>query len=327
MLRTQLGYAIAIIAFTGTSLLCDDGLKRRTDAASLSGVVYVLGPADQVEVWALGAEEISGKPLRIDAAGYVDVPTVGRLKAGGLTLEQFKGTLVSKLQSQLKDPQVTVSIVSYGSEPVSVIGAVNKPGVYQLEGPKTLLEVLSLAGGLSNDAGSTVRILRAEENTDRKASNVPAPNERTIVELNLESIVEGSKSAGNILIQPNDVISISRAKVVYVAGSVHKPGGFSLGERDQLSILQLLSLAEGLNATADAQRAKVFHTAKDGVKRSETSLNVRNVLEGKGPDAYLEPEDVLFIPDSKQKGAALRAAEIAIQMGTGVTIWRAGGLR
>jgi polysaccharide biosynthesis/export protein len=327
MLPTKLRYAMVIIAFTASSLFCDEVLQRRIDPASVSGAVYVLGPADQVEVWALGAEEISGKPLRIDAAGYVDVPTVGRLKAGGLTLEQFKSTLVLQLQSQLKDPQVTVSITSYGSEPVSVMGAVNKPGVYQLEGPKSLLEVLSLAGGLSNDAGSTVRVLRADKDADQNASKGTTPAERTIIEFNLESIVEGRNPTGNILIQPNDVVSISRAKVVYVAGSVHKPGGFPLGEHDQLSILQLLSLAEGLNVTADAQRAKVFHTSKDGVRRSETALNVRKVLEGKDPNAYLEPEDVLFIPDSKQKGAALRAAEIAIQMGTGVTIWRAGGLR
>src|SRR5437879_4772038 len=105
MLRTKLRYPMVLIAFTASSIFCEDVLKRRADPASVAGAVYVLGPADQVEVWALGAEEISGKPLRIDAAGYVDVPTVGRLKAGGLTLEQFKSTLVLQLQSQLKDPQ------------------------------------------------------------------------------------------------------------------------------------------------------------------------------------------------------------------------------
>src|SRR5437868_2059804 len=254
MQRRQIWYAATIFAYAGCIMAGANSPEQSDSSAPAQGtdksvkpsMTYILGPADQIDIWALGAEELSGKPLRIDAAGYVDVPTVGPVKAGGLTLEQLKAELIVRLKSQLKNPQVSVSIVSYGSEPVSVIGAVNKPGVYQLEGPRTLLEVLSLAGGVSNDAGSTVRVVRKREPDPQNTSSTVGAEQASVTTFNLQSIVEGDDTTGNILIRPNDVISVSRAKVVYVAGSVHKPGGFPLGERDQLSIIQLMSLAEGL---------------------------------------------------------------------------------
>jgi polysaccharide export outer membrane protein len=288
----------------------------------------VLGADDQISIWALGAEETSDKPLRIDAAGFIDVPMVGRVKAGGLTLEQLKQELVVRLSSQIRHPQVSVSIVSFGSQPVSVIGAVNKPGVYQLQGPKTLLEVLSLAGGLNNDAGSTIRIIRrSRQGKGRQPDALNASAQGAdVTELNLRSIVEGDKTSANLIIQPDDVIAVSRAKIVYVTGAVRKPGGFALGEREGVTVLQALSLAEGLNTTAAARDAKIFRGGKSGPSHSEISLDVQKMLDGRAHDIDLQPEDVLFIPDSKSKSAAIRAVEAAINIGTGVTIWRVGGV-
>ncbi len=112
-------------------------------------LAYVLGPGDEVALWALGAEEISAHPIRVDPSGFIDVPLIGHFQAGGLTVEQLREELTRRLQAQIRRPQVSISITEFRSQPVSVLGAVNKPGTYQLQGQKTLLEALSLAEGFA----------------------------------------------------------------------------------------------------------------------------------------------------------------------------------
>ena len=120
---------------------------------------YVLGPDDQITLLASDAEEISGKPMRIDMKGNLNLPLAGRVHAAGLTAEQLEAELEGKLKRYVKDPDVVVSITEFRSQPISVLGAVAKPGIHQLEGRKTLFEVLSLAGGLRDDAGIPSRSL------------------------------------------------------------------------------------------------------------------------------------------------------------------------
>src|SRR5215510_15064630 len=129
------------------------GAQTHENSAKVSHEAeYILGPGDQLRVWALGVEEISDKPLRIDPSGDVDLPTLGRMRASGLTVEQFRGDLLKRLAKEVREPRASVDIVEFGSQPVSVIGAVGTPGVKQLQGRKTLAEVLSDAGGLKPDA-------------------------------------------------------------------------------------------------------------------------------------------------------------------------------
>src|SRR5205814_5248066 len=125
---------------------------------------YVLGPDDQIRVWSLGMEEITDKPVRIAPNGDINLPIIGGIHAGGLTVEQLKARLVERFSSEVRKPQVSIEIVEYGSQPVSVMGAVNHPGILQLQGRKTLSEVLSLAGGLSQNAGPYINISRPLQN-------------------------------------------------------------------------------------------------------------------------------------------------------------------
>ncbi len=122
---------------------------------------YPLGPSDQLKIWVLGMEqEIGDKPIRVDPAGDIDLPLIGRVHAGGLTTDQLKADLVMRYAKDLRNPQISVELLDFGSEPVSVMGAVNRPGVRQLEGHKTLVEAISLAEGLRPDAGPRVNISR-----------------------------------------------------------------------------------------------------------------------------------------------------------------------
>ena len=124
---------------------------------------YLLGPDDAVTIHALNAPDMSDKPFRVDADGELKLPMVGRIHAGGLTPEQLEAEITKRLKVYLEEPEVTVSIAEFKSQPVSIVGAVSQPGVHQLEGQKTLVEVLASAGGLRADAGPTLKITRRLE--------------------------------------------------------------------------------------------------------------------------------------------------------------------
>jgi polysaccharide export outer membrane protein len=285
---------------------------------------YVLGPDDQIVVHASEAEELSDKPVRIDAGGYLRLPMAGRLKAGGLTIEQLEADLNTRLKVYLKSPEVSVSVVEFRSQPVSVIGSVRNAGIQQVQGRKTLIEMLSLAGGLTDDAGHTVKITRRLE-----SGRVPLPGAHddpsggfSVAEVSLESIMAARNPAENIEILPHDVISVPRAEMVYVVGQVVHAGGFILKERETLSTLQALALAGGLDHAASPQHSRILRKKPGAPGHTEIPVDVKGILAGRTADMPLEPEDILFIPASAPKKAMGRMAEAAIQITTGLVIFR-----
>jgi polysaccharide export outer membrane protein len=286
---------------------------------------YILGPEDQVVITAVDVEEIGDTPLRIDLQGSVNVPLIGRLQAGGLTLEEFEARLVSQLLKYVKDPHVTVAIKEFGSQPVSVLGSVNRPGIHQLRGRSSLFEVLSMAEGLRNDAGNVIKITRR-----MTWGKLPLPNAVvneaegfSVAEVAVSSVMEARNPQENIPIMPHDVISVPRAAVVYVVGNVRKSGGFVLGEKNDISTLQAVALAEGLERGAAASQARIFRTIdSESGKRIEIPVNLSKVLSGEGPDVPLYADDILFVPTSTAKKVGYRALETAVQLTTGILIWR-----
>ena len=285
---------------------------------------YVLGPDDQIIIRASDSEEISEKPLRIDLRGNINLPMAGRVHAGGLTTEQLEAELVTRLKKYLQKPEVTVVVTEFRSQPVSVLGAVQTPGVHQLQGRKSLFEVLSAAGGLRTDAGNAIKITRRKEwGPIPLPSAAPDPSgEFTVAEVSIRSIMEAKNPQENILILPHDVISVPRADLVYVIGSVRKSGGFVMNERESVSVLQALSLAEGLDRFAAPNKAKILRPLPGGANRSEIAVDLKKILAGKSSDVPMQRDDILFVPGSATKAAVVRTAEAAIQMATGMVIYR-----
>jgi polysaccharide export outer membrane protein len=284
---------------------------------------YVLGPEDQISVRALEADEISDKPVQIDGAGYISLPLVGRVRAQGLTTHQLEQSLTEALKTHLEHPMVSVSITDFRSQPVSVAGAVNNPSVQQLRGKKTLIEVISMSGGLRPDAGYSVKLTR-----QGIWGRIPLPNATedptgnfSVAEVSVQSLMDARNPAENILIRPNDVILVPRAEVVYVIGEVRKAGGFPLRERETMTVLQALALAEGLDRFPALHRAMILRGGVGQTGRAEISVDLGRILAGKADDLPLRPDDILFIPSNGVKKASIRAVEAAIQMGTGVVIW------
>ena len=284
---------------------------------------YLLGPDDQVRIWALGLEEISDKPVRIDPSGYINLPILGRIHAAGLTTDQFISELKQRLAKEVRQPQVSVDIVEFGSQPVSVMGAVNRPGVQQVSGRKTLAEMLSLAGGLRPDAGPYIKITRQIElgEIPLHTARVDSSGHFTTADLRVKDLLSAASPTENILIQPHDVITVPTAEMVYVVGAVKKPGNFALNERESVSVLQALSMAEGLGPMPKAQDSKILRLVPGSDERKEIPVDLKKVMSGKAEDMALKANDILFVPDSTAKKVTARALEAVIQTATGVIIW------
>ncbi len=285
---------------------------------------YVLGADDQLKIWALGIDELTDKPFRIDPAGYLDLPEIGRVKAAGLTLSGLRAELVERLKKLILHPQVSIDIVEYGSQPVTVMGAVNQAGVRQLQGNKTLMEVIALAGGLRADAGSAIKIARE---SDR--GPIPLPDAKpdpsgkySVAEVRIPDILAARDPADNILIQPHDVITVPMADRVSVIGDVKKPGPILLTNRPTISALEAVAMAEGLGPEPQPQNARVLRLVPGSVERKQIPIDLRKIQAGKAEDIALRPDDILFVPTSAPKRAGVKAAEAALSAAVGVAVWR-----
>ena len=291
---------------------------------------YRIGTDDEVLVWVGEMPELSqnaGRAFNVDANGYVNIPMAGRLKIAGLTTAEAERRVAGNLVKYLKNPQVNISLSQVRSRPVSVVGSVNQPGVHQIRGHAPLLEVIALAGGLRNDAGSSVTLTRPLAN-----GAIPLPfaendasGNYSVAEINLDSIMRGDHPEYNTTVFPNDVVSVRRAEMVYVVGEVSRSGGFVLNEKKSISVLQALSLAGGINATAAPGKSKIIRGANQPPeKREEIAVDLKRILGGKQEDLALYPDDILFVPDSSAKKIATRSAEAILQTITGVVIFRSG---
>ncbi len=184
---------------------------------------YTLGPGDQIVVRVPDFEEIDNRPVPVDLKGTVNLPSVGRLQASGLTTEQLESAIVERLKKYLVKPDVSVYLAEMRSQPVSLIGEVQTPGVHQLEGQKNLFEVLSLAGGLRPEAGNIINITRRLEwgPIPLPSATNDATGQFSVASVEVKSVMNASQPAENILIKPNDVISVPKADTsIYVIGAV-----------------------------------------------------------------------------------------------------------
>jgi polysaccharide export outer membrane protein len=285
---------------------------------------YLIGPEDVLDIDVFNVPELS-KTVRVGNDGRISLALLGHVQAAGLTATQLAAQLESKWgQTYLESPQVSVFVKEYHAQPVSVIGAVEKPGLYQLTGPRTLIEMLSMAGGLakrsSAPAGRTVYVTREEGFADFQPVEGMGLVASDKVEINLQRLLYSREAALNIEIKPLDIISVSKADIVYVVGEVKRAGGFVLEDRERVTVLQALALAEGLTPTAAKRSARIIRTSQDG-SRVEIPVNLSRVLKGKSPDVELAANDILFVPTSAGKAAARRGVEAAIATISGVIIW------
>jgi polysaccharide export outer membrane protein len=284
---------------------------------------YVLGPADQISlvVPAL-AEDFTAKQFRIDGNGDVALPVAGTLHAAGRSVQALQDDVKNHLSSILQTPDVVISVTEFASQPVSVLGSVILPGIRQLQGRKTLFEVLSLSGGLRMDAGTTVELTRDLKNgaLPLASATTNSTGQFSVATVKLKSIMNASEE--NILVLPGDTVFVPKAAVVYAVGSVLKPGGYTIGEDGILSALQMVSLAGGVQKNAAVEKAKILRlVAGSSASRTEIDVNIKRLMAGKTPDVPLEPNDILFIPTSGAKSAGFRSIDAIVTIATGLAVY------
>lgn len=315
--------APSLSVYSGLWAAAEGGAPELRDAQS----EYSLGPQDQLMIRVVDLDETPAAPLRIDPGGTVDVPLIGPVHAAGLTISDLRAQLTEKFRKYVHDPVVSVTVTEFHSQPVTVVGSVKLAGVHQIEGPKRLLEVISMAGGLSDDAGSTVTITR-----ELSSGPLPLPETRTdaggrftVAEIEVTGLMSSKSPSKNIIIRPNDVISVSAADLIYVLGEVKKPGGFTLRSHTSVSVLEAIGMAEGLDKTAAPKHARIMRVTEEGKSRTEIRADLSRIIAGKAPDIRLQSRDILVIPNNVPRAVALRTMEAAVTMGTGILIYH--GLR
>jgi polysaccharide export outer membrane protein len=312
--------ALVVLGSTGLALSQDSDLNREAQDRGLS--TYILGPGDEMEVIAVNADEISNRPIRIDSGGEINLPMVGRIRAAGKSLEELENEIEERLRVYIREPDLAITVTQFRSQPVSVLGSVGSPGVVQLEGQKTLLEVLSLAGGLSGNYGSRITITRRSEFGPIPLPSATAYDEDfTVAEVDVSSIMDASRPEQNIEILPYDVITVPKADVVYVMGDVSKPGGFTLEGQSSMSVLRALALSEGLKDSARGEDSRIIRPVPDSTP-VEIAVNLKDLLEGKTSDMMLQPEDILFVPTSLARSTFRSIFDTAIRAVTSATIYR-----
>jgi polysaccharide export outer membrane protein len=312
---------------------------------------YIIGNGDLVSIQVFDVPELT-RDLRVSQTGTIALPLLPvRLHLSGLTEAQAELKIAEVLQSNglVSHPQLSVTVKERKSKPITVVGAVARPMVYQADHQITLLEVLAEAGGVANDAGDTIIVTRrvpdplagstepASSGSENAPSDAVAPQGSSgaqapppiappalnnTITVNLNQLLESGDTTGNIVLEAGDVVTVPHAGIIYVLGAVGRPGGFVVSnDRAQLTALKVLSLAGGPTRTARLGRAVIVRRDAGG-QQHEVAVDISKVMKFKAEDVQLRPSDILYIPSSTTKQAVLRATEMGLGIASAVALYR-----
>ncbi len=277
----------------------------------------IISPDDVLDIYVMDVPELS-RQYRVGPSGNVSIPLLDApINASGMTLSAFSAALGEQLHKEglVTDPHIVITIISSRLKSVAITGAVKMPQIYPVFGKTTLLDVLSQAQGLSDDASNVAVISRGTIGESATG--------KTTQTVDLKKLHQTADPAYNVAIYPGDRVTIPRAGVVYVVGAVNKPGGFVIRAADDgMTVLQALAMAENMTSTAVPAKSVIIRpnaSATDG--HEQIPLNLKMVMAAKQHDPLLRADDVLFIPDSVGKKALRRGAEAALQAATYLAIY------
>lgn len=260
-----------------------------------------IGPDDTVTITALNVDEIS-KSWRIGPTGELNLPMVGRINAAGMTAEQLEQAISDRLKEYVRDPQVTVFVSDFKSHPVTITGAVEKPGILQLERPTPLFAVLAEAGGVK-DPGSTVTLSRSTDNGAIAAAGAVTSRDGkySVLELPIGDVLRGDGPSANVEVHAFDTVTVSQVKhprLVFLSGEVNKPGAIELDTQDTVSLTKALAMAGGFTHIAKPAHTVIRHVNKKGEETALAFVDLNKIMKGKAKDLTLMEGDIVIIPSS-----------------------------
>lgn len=267
----------------------------------------------------LESQELS-REVRVSADGTIGLPLLAeRIRVSGLSLGDAEELIGLRYREAgiLNDPNITITLKEIQSKPVTVMGAVRSPGVFQVGGQSHLLRILTQAGGLTEEAGEAVQILRKS-----------ADGRTEVIRILMPDITAGRPEA-DLPVYGGDTVNVLPAAGVYVVGAVNKPGRYAIGAGgQQLTVLRLLALSEDLKRTARPSQAVIIRKDASRCPNGECTIesmqqiqvDIGKILRKQQPDVALQHDDVLFVPDSLGKRALTRGLEAALQLAVAVAV-------
>lgn len=247
-------------------------------SAEVQGTVgLIIGAGDLLEVTVYGASDFA-KAVRVADSGDISLPLIGATHVGGLTIQQAEILVQQRLSDGgfFTNPQVSIFEREYATQGISVLGEVQKPGIYPLLGQHALFDAVSAAGGLTPKAGNKIMITRRAN--PRDPQTVVLPSNQTF------------PPETNVAVFPGDTVVVSKAGIVYVVGDVRMPGGFVM-ENSQLSVLQAIAMAQGTNSTAKLDKTILIRKSTDGPQ--QTPIPLKNIMTAKTADIQLDRKSVV----------------------------------
>jgi len=275
-----------------------------------------IGPNDLIGVSVYESPELSG-PVRVDGKGMIRLPMLqDPIKASGLYPSQLETVIANALikGNVLVDPIVTATIIQYESRPVSVMGAVKNPLVFQVSQPTTLMEALARAGGIADGAGPDILVTHTL--VDQSGKSV-----ETTQTIPTRSLIDLADPSLNISLHPGDEILVPQARDIYVVGNVKKPGAFPIQANGGTTVLQVLALAGGL--APDAHKIAYIYRKDSSGAKQEIPVQIAKIMKRKSPDVHLKPDDILYVPDNSGRRFAKRILEVAVPAAVATAIYGA----
>ena len=262
---------------------------------------YRIGPEDLLEITVFEDEKLN-KTVRVSTQGNVTLPLLGILKVKGLTGTELEKEIRDLLaEKYFRDPHVSIFIKEYRNQRISLMGAVAKAGVYDFSGQKTVLDLLSMAGGLRDDAGALLFILRPQNPELPGKGRVSDDQKPQTFVVSLEDLLLKGDPNMNLPLVHGDVVNVPVAGKVFVGGEVRSPGGFSLTKR--LTVSQAVALAGGVTTLANGSESKIFRYMGKDNQKEMIPINVYAIQKGEIEDPSVKENDIIFVPRSGAKVA------------------------
>jgi polysaccharide export outer membrane protein len=257
---------------------------------------YRIGPGDVLDIRVFNRPQLS-REARVDSNGVIQMPLLeGDIRAACLTENELAKEIAQRYLKYQRNPYVNVFVKEYSSTPVAVIGAVDKPGRFQLTRRVRLLELLAFAGGPTDKAGGKIQI--AHTGTISLCASPDAQEKGLFDFYSLREAMRGGKDA-NPFIQPGDIISIPEADLAYVVGNVFKPQSVTL--KDPVTVSQAIAMAGGALRATKMSGVRIIRQKEGSTSKEVIPVDLNAISKLKTPDILLEPNDIVQVPTSEGK--------------------------
>ena len=285
---------------------------------------YQIGPNDELKINVIGVEELQTE-ARVSASGSIVIPHVGRLYVSGLTPTELEERVAHELTSRslVRDPQVAITVAEYNSQPIYVLGAVEQPGQYMLTRSMSVVDAITMAGGLMQEHTGQYILVRRGTGKMRDANDEAEYEGEPVFRINIKRLLEEGDVSQDIALQGGDVVQVPARKVemFYVIGEVAHPGAFEFKGDQEGSMLatRALGWAGGAAKTADLDKAILIRNTDGG--RQEIALDFKKILKGKAADSAMQADDIIFVPGSTFKTITSGLLTVLPSTLSGIAIW------